>query len=864
MNRVLRAVFFSIFFMLLFVGSIRADSTAPIRKVLDNGMIVLINEMPASPVTAIYAWVKTGSATEAPLIGSGVTHFVEHMLFKGTERRGPGVIPEEVRALGGSINAATGHDYTVFTLSLPSENFAQGLDLIADMMQAPQFDSLEVEKERQVILKEMHMINDRPERRLSDLQAQTLYLVHPYRHPIIGYERIFKTITRDQLFSYYKDHYAPNNIILSLSGGIKASDVLPLVERAFGSFEPRPTPQRILPLEPDQITPRTAAIEYPTELFRGVMSYQGMPLLHHDLFAMDVLAMALGIGHSSRLHQELYEKRRLVESVYAVNDTPIDRGSFDIGFTLRSDAFNEVVTAVDAVIDQVKVTGLRKDELDKVKRNVLAQNVYARETAEGMAHRAAMEEAFTGDASFSNKYLEGVRRVTNEDIKRVAALYFNPDRRSIVVMKPLSVLQDKDPEEKTALTSGSTQIVTLRNGVRLLLMKDASLPLVNVRAMMRGGRRQDPDGKLGLGNLTAKVWSKGVKGKSAAFLYKEIEGVAGSLGVGAGFDSFGIDISVLADDQGLAYENLELLLKYPLFPQDEIEKEKADVLTELEARKDSLVQVSFRALKETLFDKHPWRRDSLGTAETIARISRADLLSFYQASVVPEQMVIAIYGDIDPKAVAVEMERRFGDIKPRAFSVVTEDEPLLTESRLRELTMNKEQTFVAYGFRGPHLSDNRRYALEVGVNALSSSLGGRLFRRIRDELGKAYALSGFCASEIDTGMCAFYVLTTEENIAKVQTLIEEELRAVMAAGFTEKEIADAKSFLKADFARDYQAVSARAGRDAANELFGFGYAYYHEYDVHINAVTAGMVQDAVRMFLDPSHAAVVVTHAGKQ
>lgn len=851
-----------VFVMLVLIPSAGAQENHFYKYVLDNGLTVLVNEIPSSALVAVDVWVKTGSANEGKYIGSGITHFVEHMLFKGTTRRGVGVISDEARAMGGSINASTSHDFTAFTLSLPKDRLDKGLDLIADMIRNPVFDPAETERERAVIQKEMKMVNDRPERKLGDALYQAVYLVHPYRYPIIGYPLIFKAITRDQLAEYYKTYYAPNNMILSVAGGVTADEALAGAKKYFDDFSAQSTPLRMLPQENQQSTPRSAILYYPTDLIRLDIAYQGMPLSDRDLFAADVLAMALGNGQSSRFNQELHEKQRLVESISAGNDTPMDRGRFEIFCLLSRDNVEDVLIRTQAIIDDVKSHGLKPEELDKVKRSVLAENIYSRETAEGVSYRAAMEEAFTGDAQFSGKYLQGVRAVTSDDVKRVAAKYLLPSGRTVVVMKPLEKKEPGDTAVEKELIL-EPQLFTLSNGIRVIVKKDPSLPLVSVRASIRGGLREEPLDKAGLAELTGRVWSRGVKGKTAEQLFREIEGRAGSLSAGAGLDSFSLSIDVLSEDLPLAFDDLALVLQSPVFPQDEFIRQKKDMLTALRSRKDSIAQTSFRALYETLFIDHPLRRDPLGTPDSLERLTRDDLVAFYNRFLSPENIIIAVYGDINPEKVMQELSRRLGDMKPLEVQTTLTPEKPVMSTRLKELTMDKEQALVAYGFHGARIGTPEKYALEVAVNALSASLSGRMFKRIRDELGKAYALSGFCSPGQDLGVCAFYVLTTNENTAKVRSLLEEELTKAADKGFSDQEIADAKIDLKSDFARDHQTVSAQVNRDLASEFYGLGVKAYQLYNGRIDAVTGERARAAVKDFFAVSKAAVVVTTSSR-
>jgi zinc protease len=747
----------------------------------------------------------------------------------------------------------------VFTLSVPKENFTKGLDLISDMVQNAVFDPKEFEREREVILKEMKMLNDRPDRKLDDLVYATAYLVHPYRNPIIGHEPIFKALSREDLLDYYRSHYVPNNMILSVAGNVKREEVLPLIKKAFENFAMRSVALRDLPQEPDQIIPRRLEVEYPTQLTRLTMAYQSIPLFHKDLFALDVLAMALGSGASSRLYQDLHEKKRLVESISATNYTPLDRGFVEISCLIKDQDPDKVIQQVKAMIEQIKKQGLTPDELAKVKRQVMTQNIYGRESAEGVAYRAAMEEGFTGDPSFSDKYLEGVRRVKNDDIKRVAVDYLDDQRLSVVIMKPKG-LPSKGVQNVASVPS-DIQKVVLPNGLTLLLQEDHSLPLISLSTMINGGLRQEPAESGGLSSLTAGVWAKGLKGKTSEQIAREVESRGGSFSIGSGFNSFAIDIDFLAEDLPLALDYLEGAVKYPTFPQEEIQKEKEQMLTAIVARKDSVLQTSSLALREALFLTHPFRLDSLGSEESLKRISRADLVKYYDRFISPDNMIIAVFGDIDKTRIKNEIIKRFGGLKRSKVTLKSAFEDVPKEVRFKELSMDKEQALVMYGFRAPTIHDKDKYAFEIAVNILSSSLGGRMFKRIRDELGKAYGLSGSFSPGVDAGMASFFTLTTEENIPKVRQIMEEEITSLRDELVTDKELADAKAYLQSGLARNLETVSSRAMTSSINELLGLGYDDHLHYNERNNAVTKEDVREVVRKYLNLQHTAVVITHA---
>jgi len=217
---------------ILFIGKhVWSENTKVFKHVLDNGLTVLISEMPTNPMVAVYALVKTGSATEGAFLGTGISHFLEHMAFKGTTERGVGDIPAEIQAVGGSINASTSLDYTIYTLTVPAESFEVALEILADMLMNSVMDEEEVEKEREVIFNEMRLHEDNPNRRLTRLSFQNVYIKHPYRHPVIGYKPLLAQVTREDILQYYKSRNIPNNIILSIAGNIKVDNILPKIKK---------------------------------------------------------------------------------------------------------------------------------------------------------------------------------------------------------------------------------------------------------------------------------------------------------------------------------------------------------------------------------------------------------------------------------------------------------------------------------------------------------------------------------------------------------------------------------------------------------------------------------------------------------
>jgi len=835
------------------------------KQILENGLTLLTTEMPASPVVSIYVLIKTGAATEGEFLGSGISHFNEHMLFKGTEKRKVGDIAGEVQALGGVINASTGFDQTIYTLTLPAEKFAQGLDIMSDMVLHPKFDAAEVEKERQVIIREIHLYNDRPDSFLSQLVFDNAYTLHPYRLPVIGHEELFKQITRDDLIKYYTDHYAPNNMVLSIAGRFDAQKILPQVEATFAGMKRRRDILRNLPREPRQQGLRRYEESYSTELTRMSLAYAGVAAADEDMVPLDILARILGAGDSSRLNRELFTKRQLVYSISASNYTPMDRGIFEIEVQLDYTKVEQVIAAVQEEIQKIVKTGIKPTELAKIKRQVLSEFFRGKQTSDQVADDTAGNESVIGDFNFSKTYVGLINAVTPEDIQRVAGKYLSDRNLSIVILRPKS--DESVVKAQQALAAvGEIKKIVLSNGLTILLRENHNFPLVSMYAVLNGGSREEHPDLTGLSEVTAQLWARGTKSKTPEQLGDLVEGKAMGLSGFSGRNSFGISMSMLSSDLEFGMDLLTEILLTPTFPDEELQKGKEKFLAQIMARDDNISQVTNRTLRETLFEKHPFRYEPSGTKESIEKITRADAVNFYQRFFKPENLVLTVFGDFDPVALSRTLEKKLANLPRHAVQIAQFTSPVIKKPAEKAITMDKEQAMVAVGFIAPSLYHQDTYGMEVLSGILGSSFSGRLFTIIRDQLGLAYTLGGRYTPGKDTGMISFQVLTKPETVEDVKAALSRIITDIRDNGVTEKELVDMKAYLKGTFEMGHETDDAMAFMVGLDELYRLGYNHYLSFGEKIDGVTREDVQRLAKQYLDPEKSVTVVCtpkNAGK-
>lgn len=854
--------FHRVFILLLFVffqlaGRAAAASLPIAQKTLDNGLTVLVTEMPTSDMVSVYGLVRAGSATEGDYLGAGTSHFLEHMTFKTTANRGVGEVAADIQAVGGTINATTSMDQTIFIITVPAAEVATAVDVLADQLFHMTLDDAEFAKEREVIFNEMRMNNDNPERRISRMTFENVYRVHPYRLPVIGHRELFEKVTKDELMAYYKANYIPDNIVVSVAGNVRAKQAFALIEEKFASM-PRGRPVvRNLPEEPEQLTPRLLEETYPTEITRLTLAYPSVSMLSRDLFALDVLSMVLGQGRASRLFQKLYKQDQTVKSISSWNYTPFDKGVFVVEAELDAANVQAAMAAIKSEILKIQKTGITNNELEKAKRQVLIGHVKSQQTTDAVAYQTAVDQAFTGDAHFSERYVKQVAAVTADDVKRVADQYLTESRLNVTILWP-----EKDAgQAQAAAASGvkaEIQKVTLPNGMRVLLRNDPTFPLVSVRLVLQGGTRLENDDNNGLSELFSETWVRASKSYDVNELDELVESYGMSFSGYAGRNSIGINMGFLSADWQKGMDVLYDIVRNPAFPEEEIEKVRKDMLVVLKRQNDSIFHVAARLMRESLFAGHPFRLNVEGREESIARLSRQDVLDYYHKVVVPANMVLAVYGDISTSELLKYIEKTFGSAVGAAPDLpLIEPVPIAQRVDLAG-TMPKEQAMVLFGFQADTIYSARRYALEALVEVLGSSFNGRLFQNIRETQGKAYTLGGSYLPGLDAGMVYFYALTDPGAVEEVKALVEAEITRLKTGGITPEELKEFQTYLKGSFTGGLQTNADLAFTTALDDLYGLGYQSYKGYYAGIDSVNAEQVRDLAGQYLDLERAVVVV------
>lgn len=412
-----------------------AGSALPAREVLPNGVVLILQEHRASDVVALQLWMRVGGLDETgPEVG--LSHFLEHMLFKGTPTRPVGSIDTLIEGMGGQSNAFTSYDYSHYDLVLPAEHVAAGVELLADIAVNATFDPVELDKERQVIFEEMRLLQDNAEKYLTRRLYEVAYAGHPYGRPILGARSTLEALTRDRLAAYYRKLYAvPSHMVLVVVGAVEPARARALAERTFGRLAPAPSMRPTVPAVPPIGPSQRVDVRRPEQQAYLGLGWRVAPTSDLDVYAVDLLTYILGDSPGSRLNQEVRERARLVHSIEAGYGAWARAGLLTVTARLDAPNLDRAEAAVLDVIARVKREGVTEGELQRALVTAESNYAFDIETAEGLAKTYGQAET-TWTLENEIQYLARLRRTTSAEIQAVARKYLGEDNYARVRFTP--------------------------------------------------------------------------------------------------------------------------------------------------------------------------------------------------------------------------------------------------------------------------------------------------------------------------------------------------------------------------------------------------------------------------------------------
>jgi zinc protease len=819
-----------------------------VRTELPNGLTLLVQPDDAAPVVSVQVWVKTGSQHEGAMLGAGLSHYLEHLLFKGTTRRVGREISATVQAHGGSINAYTTYDRTVYYIDLPAAHLEVAVDLLADMTLHSTLPADEVTRERDVILREIAMGEDDHDRRHWDALARTVFRDHPLREPVIGHQAVFSAVTRDELMAYYRERYAPNNLVVVIAGDIDPAAARVSVEKHFGSVPRRRLAPVYQPTESIQLAPRLRRDTAEVEQSRVALAWPGVPMTHPDAPLLDLLAIVIGYGDSSPLWQTLREKLRLVHSIDAHHWSPGPAGLFAVFFTTDPDKRDAAEKAVRTELARLAEKGFTRPALARAVRQLVVGEIGGRKTTSRRASRLGSAEVVAGDLDFSRTWFSRVSAATPADLRRVLREWLVPQRENTVSLDPVAK-PALAPEAFAAVAPRGQdwKLRTLPNGVRLLLRRDDRQPNLHVQLMCEGGPLFETAGKRGASALLATMLTKDTRQRSAAEVAEAIEAVGGSFNGSAGNNTLGLAVEVLPSDAALASELLSQAVLAPAFAARTFAVEQEAELASLQQDEDDVVSAGHRMARAKFFGAHALALDAHGDPAGVKALKPGDLRALWKRLALGGNVVVAVAGDFDERTF-VPLLTRWLEKLPRGVAPTrpARHAPAKKATHAHMRACNQALVFDAFPGPGALAADDTAAAV---LHEILSGMASRLFERVREEKGLAYFVSASRVVGLDDGMFYLYAGTQPGKEDEVLGEFDAELKRLAAGDIEAEELARAITRLQASRRMRLQTNAARAGEAAVRTLFGLPLETYADWDARLAAVTVPVLRAFVRDYL---------------
>jgi zinc protease len=824
------------------------------REVLPGGPCVLLREARLAPVVELQIWCRAGSADERPG-EAGLAHFHEHMLFKGTERRGVGEIAGDVEGAGGRINAYTSFDVTVYHATLPSDQIEIGIDVLTDAVRRSVFDPEEIRREIEVVLEEIRRGEDSPFQVLGNAVFEQAFRAHPYRAPILGTPESVAAFDQARVRRFFERWYAPDQLTVVAAGDFDRALLLARLREAFAGAAPS-LAKRERAAEPPQRGLRSFVLARSFERASLELAWRAVELAHPDAALLDLLAFVLGCGESSRLVQRVKERDELVDRVDASCFTPLDPGLFSISLETDGQRAVGAIAAAVREVETLRREAVSAEELEKARANFLATEHFARESVTGLAQKLGGFELLAGDHRAEARYLESVRRATPAELLRVAREHLAPERLTVgAVLPEAEAAALRVPQIEAAVAAGADRIqrafavprpaeaagaprgYTLENHVRLYVLPRRDVPVVAARAAFLGGQLAEDGESAGLSTFLTSMWLRGTEQRSAADFARATEGLAAEINGFAGRSSLGLAVESTRESFPPAFDLFAEALLEPAFSETELGRERSETLAAIERREDRLAHRTFQLFAEAHYRSHPYRLPMLGSAESVSGFDTARLRAHHEALVRGRNLVIAVAGDVDPDEAAARVSSRLAELDARDFEPPSppEEEPP-QEIRRAVLRKPRAQSHLVIGFRGLRVSDPDRVALEL-VTQLLSGQGGRLFLELRDRRSLAYSVAATNLEGVAPGTFTVYIATAPEKRAEAEARLLEQLDALLQRAPAPEELERAQRFLIGNFAIDRQRNAVHAAHIALDALYGLGPDAAERYPEEVRAVT---------------------------
>ena len=898
-------------FAFIQVPAQRAQAAEPIEFVqekLDNGLNVIYaplrrsdTKKPVAPVVHVRVLYHVGSRDERP-DRQGFAHMFEHMMFRGSEHVKAEEHMKLIGIVGGNSNAFTSFDQTTYVNTIPSSHLEMALYLEADRMASFKVSEDIYKVERNVVAKEWGIRQNQPYGTLFEDYLRTAYTKHPYRWTPIGNMEHLKAAPVNELQAFFNKYYVPNNATLIIAGDVDVEKAKEWVHKYYAWIPAGPHVAREIQQEPEQSEPRRIVAHKQVPLPAVVIGYHTAEYKSDDHFALSILGSILGDGRSSRLDRLLVSSAQPLAVSASTNNWQLeDKGIFAVIVRLLpGKKVEDVEKLVNGALNEVIEKGISAEELEKARTQARIALIRGRETATEIATQLGEEAVFGGDANRVNTALDRLMAVKAEDVQAVAKKYFQPQRATtlqyipdptgkaaraaaqeaaqlaaapVAPGAPVQPRAVKFPENypqrpPMAQVGGKVEFAKgtefNAHGVRVIVMPDSRLPLVNWALTMRRGSHSEPAGKDGLGSLTASLLRRGSAGMSYEQLNQDLESRGITVEVFDGGDFTRVGGSSTTDQLEHGLTRTRQVLLEPTFPQDEFTKLKNQTIAGLTTALSNPASVADRELQAIVFGDSPLGRSA--TPQTVSNITLDDIKQYYKTIYRPQDAFLVFSGDITVDRAKALADKLLSGWETGTLPNVQYNIPPVASKRKILLVDNPDakQSVIRMGVRAYDIRTDEKFAGSLAGTLLSAGIDSRLGRYVRAEKGYAYGVRGYFRPGRQAGVFDGTTETAFDTTAATIEAMFKVFNDLRSAPVGAEELKEAQNRVAGGMVMDMQTIGQQAGRRVDSILNDYPADYYDRYAERIAQVTPQQIKDvAGKYILDDKMAIVVVAPAAK-
>jgi zinc protease len=858
---------------------------------LKNGLRVILHEDKSTPIVSVGVWYHVGSKNEVEG-RTGFAHLFEHMMFQGSKNYNADYFTP-LQEVGASINGTTNQDRTWYFETVPSNFLELALFMEADrlggLLEAMTQEKLD--NQRDVVKNERRQrVDNQPYGTAFEKIGEIMYPKgHPYNWTTIGSLEDLQAASMDDVKSFFRQYYVPNNTILVISGDFDDRSARGWIEKYFGPIPAGAPITRPNPPQPKLDKEIRTSVEDSVPFARRYMVWPGVRSFSADEPALDFLSFILSNGRTSRLQSNLLYGREMVSSVFSGNGTSEIAGTFQITATARpGKSLDDIEKEIDAEIARIKAAPPTAEEMSRALNSIESQSIFGLQTVLGKASQLTNFAGYLGKTNYFQADLDRYRAVTPADVQRVANTYLTPNRLVMsylprageapraqraadqtttaksngkkddsMIAEQTAKLPKGGPDPKFSLPP--IEKTKLSNGMELWMVDHRELPIVSMNMVFRTGSSNEPDNKTGVASMTSQLLDDGTATRSAADIANQLQSIGANINSGSGWDSTNVSLQSLTRNLDKAIDIYADIVQNPAFPATEVESQKRRALLALRQQRSNPNAISDVVYNKVLYGSHAYGRSN--SEASINAITRDDLIAYYGSTYRPNNATLIVVGSFDKAALKEKLEKSFsewkgGDVSAKSLGAAKS----LDKAGIFIVDRpNSAQSVVSIGHVGVDRLNPDYYAISVMNRILGGGFTSRINMNLREDKGYTYgARSGFTfrrgAGPFSAGG-DIQTAVTKEAIAEFM----KELNGIRGdIPVTQKELDYNKQGLIRQYPAGFETVGAISAQLANLVVYGLPDTYFNDYIAKVNAVTVADVNRVAKQYLDPSKMAIVI------